>query len=125
MKTILKFDYYWQTSLILLMVVYTVFDFTVQSGSHLLYYHFVVGISQLVSFVMRIYFLGAKGKFITVYGFLVIPVWFALIASQINFPFDDIRAGFLYQGFIICPLISFFYPFYIHEADQKYEKCNP
>lgn len=124
MKMFLKYDYYLQTCLVIIMLCYSVIDVVVNHGQHFLAYYFVVGLAQLASYLFRIYCMNAKGKFIFIYGCFVNPVWFALLASQIDFPYDDIWAGFLWMGLFFCPMISFFYPFYVNETYSDLEKSH-
>ncbi|MDH6254407.1 cell division protein FtsX [Chryseobacterium sp. H1D6B] len=77
MRDFIKYDYYIQLFFLIAGTVTAVFGFFLGLGCMLFY--FVVGIPQLVSFLIKAFQQTKKSMSYIVYGIFIIPVWLSIL----------------------------------------------
>ncbi|SHG52778.1 hypothetical protein SAMN05421866_0726 [Chryseobacterium oranimense] len=77
MKTFAKYDFYIQL-LILIIGIISIFtmDNSFIGG---LSFHFIVGISQLISYIIKLFFKEEKSILFIIYGVFIMPIWISLL----------------------------------------------
>jgi len=76
MKTFAKYDFYIQ---LLILIIGIISIFTIDNSFiEGLSFYFIVGISQLISYIMKLFFKGEKSVLFIVYGIFIIPIWIFL-----------------------------------------------
>jgi cobalamin biosynthesis protein CobD/CbiB len=116
MKTFLKYDFYCQFFFLIVGILAAIFE-------GIPFFYFIVGISQLISFLIRIFQKSRKSVLYIFYGVLILPVWLALLFI-ICFEKNDITS---YAWFVL--ILSFVYSpilaaFYLYECYENYESSK-
>ena len=107
MKTFMKYDFYIQLFFFGAAVLTAL-------ALGILYFYFIAGIPQLISFVIRAFQKGKKSIRYIIYGIFIIPVWISLF---IVFLFKDNHDIVNFFGYILIlslfysPILSLFYVF--------------
>lgn len=104
MKTFAKNDFYFQLIIFVTISVIVLISFLLRSEKLIYLFYFGVGISQLVSYLIRCSYNYKKSLIFKIYGCLIFPVFLSLILLVISANFDDI-AGI----FMIIPILSLYY----------------
>lgn len=80
MKTFIKYDYYIQVLFLIAGINATLVEF---QEWNILTFYFVVGIPQLISFLIRLFLKSKKSGRYIVYGIMIIPVWISLLLAVV------------------------------------------
>lgn len=106
MKTFAKNDFYFQLTIFVIISVIVLISFLLRSEKLILIYlfYFGVGISQLVSYLIRCSYNYKKSLIFKIYGCLIFPVFLSLILLVISASFDDLA-----EIFMIIPMLSLYY----------------
>lgn len=121
MKEFSKIDYNVQVYFLIVGIAVSILLFTV--GGFILFY-FIVGIPQLISFLIKAFQKTKKSYRYIVYGIFILPVWISWIMV---FVFEDNKAISDVFGVII--LAAFFYSpvlagVYIYDNYKIYKSFN-
>lgn len=132
MKKFLTIDFYLQISVLTFTTIYIALYSLAGKSDLLMYFYYIIGFAQLVSFITR-YFLGFnKSILYKIYGYLIMPIWtilfFAIIlqGASINLGvFNQIAGIFLYYlvlSLFFSPVLSVVYIVECYLTDRNYEK---
>lgn len=108
MKTFAKNDYYIQ--FFFLIIGPQGFLFAGLSGWILFY--FIVGIPQLISFLLKIFFRIEKSLFFYIYGILILPVWISIVCKRtvkLDNNIASIMDGIIISAFFYSPFLAILY----------------
>jgi hypothetical protein len=120
MKTFTKIDYYIQLLAVVVGFLSLINRFQDMGG---LRFYFIVGGSQLISFLIRLFLKEKKSPVYIAYGILILPIWiillfFFLYGNTIHYP------GFLVYILIFSlmysPVMAFIYIYYCYKTYQSY-----
>jgi hypothetical protein len=77
MKTFAKYDFYIQ----LLILIIGIISIFIMDNSSIggLSFHFIVGISQLISYIIKLFFKEEKSILFIIYGIFILPIWISLL----------------------------------------------
>lgn len=135
MKKFLQIDFWVQLIVLIVTLSYIALNSIENNelNSYIYYFYFIVGISQFISFIIRL-FLNYKKSFIFVaYGILVSPIWLILILFYLfkenmnNVLSDNLTTGilsFLIISLFYTPILSLIYIGEIFSTYKFYEKPN-
>lgn len=104
MKTFAKNDFYFQLTIFVVISITVIIALLAGNEKIIWLFYFGIGISQLVSYLIRCSYNYKKSLIFKVYGYLILPIFPSLILLAI-FGNIDTAAGV----FIVIPIISFFY----------------
>jgi hypothetical protein len=122
MKTFFKYDYYFQLSILVAYVLgwISIELFNINWGNYFLLFYYIVGGSQLISYLLRLMMSYPKNWIYVMYGIFIIPVWLILLyQTQIR-----IVNGFffyiLFSSFFYSPVLALVYIFYTYRMNILY-----
>lgn len=103
MKTFAKYDFYVQLLILItgIISIFTMDNSFIEGVS----FYFIVGIPQMISYIIKALFLKEKSVLFIIYGIFIIPIWISLLLL-ILFQSQGIKA---YELFIIIPFFGLFY----------------
>lgn len=78
MKTILKYDYFLQLTVLILSVSWLSVDLIFLKGYNFFWFYPLVGLTQLFSFIVRLFIPYKKTSLFILYGIIIMPVWIAI-----------------------------------------------
>lgn len=104
MKTFLKNDFYFQLGIFVIISAIVLIAYAAGNEKLIWLFYFGVGISQMVSYLIRYSYDYKKSFLFKVYGFLILPIFPSLFFL---FVFANMNA--LAIIFIIVPILSYFY----------------
>ena len=104
MKTFAKNDFYFQLTIFVVISITVIIALLAGNEKIIWLFYVGIGISQLVSYLIRCSYNYKKSLIFKVYGYLILPIFPSLILLAI-FGNIDSAAGI----FIIIPILSFFY----------------
>ena len=104
MKTFAKNDFYFQLTIFVVISITVIIALLAGNEKIIWLFYVGIGISQLVSYLIRCFYNYKKSFIFKVYGYLILPIFPSLILLAI-FGNIDTAAGV----FIIIPILSFFY----------------
>ncbi|MPS66678.1 MAG: hypothetical protein DI622_08495 [Chryseobacterium sp.] len=104
MKTFAKNDFYFQLTIFVVISITVIIALLAGNEKIIWLFYFGIGISQLVSYLIRCSYNYKKSLIFKIYGYLILPIFPSLILLAI-FGNIDTAAGV----FIVIPIISFFY----------------
>jgi hypothetical protein len=120
MKTFAKYDYYIQ---FFFLVIGPQF-FIIGGLSGWILFYFIVGIPQLISFLIKIFLKTQKTPMYFIYGLFILPVWISILLKR------TVELG-IYESNILenIILLAFFYsPFlaalYVYENYKVYKSLK-
>lgn len=103
MKTFAKNDFYFQLTIFVVISITVIIALLAGNEKIIWLFYFGIGISQLVSYLIRCSYNYKKSLIFKVYSYLILPIFPSLILLAI-FGNIDTAAGV----FIVIPIISFF-----------------
>lgn len=112
MKTFVKIDFYIQILFLIVGIVsiFLINDSYVQGIS----FHFFVGIPQLISYIVKLFFKIDKSPIFIIYGILILPIWFFLLLFKIfnsDYEIYYLALYILIRGFFYSPILALLYIF--------------
>lgn len=121
MKTFAKNDFYIQLSFLVIGLITVFLGIVVFENATVFLSYFIVGIPQLISFIIRAFQEIKKSWLYIVYGILIIPVW---ISWLIILAFNNNNEVTNFFGYILITSI-FYSPFlavvYVYDAYEFYK----
>ena len=116
MKQFLKFDYYLQLIVLVGYIVYIITQLILGSDSSNTWFlfYFVVGGTQLISYLIRIFLGFWKDLFIKIYGFMIMPIWIFLGLMCLDLDID-LFFFILIIGLFTSPFLALAYVIYCKE----------
>ncbi|MFL9833798.1 hypothetical protein [Chryseobacterium terrae] len=125
MKTFLKNDFYFQLTVFSIISIIVLIDYFAGNEDLIWLFYFGVGISQMVSYLIRYSYDYKKSVLFKIYGFLILPIFPSLFFL---FVFANVNA--LAIVFIIIPLLSVFYSpvlaiIYLFDIYKTMQKVQP
>lgn len=121
MKTFLKIDYYVQLIVFVIISIIVLISFLVGDGKMIWLFYLGVGISQLISYLIRCFYDYKKSLRFKIYGYLIMPIFPILFLLAALGGVDSIA-----KILIILPILAVFYsPFlallYIYDNYKIYK----
>lgn len=121
MKTFAKNDFYFQLTIFVIISITIIISLLIGNEKLIWLFYFGVGISQLISYLIRCTYSYKKSLIFKIYGCLILPVFLSLILLVISGSMDDICAIFM-----IIPLFSLYYSpvlaiIYVYDIYQIYQ----
>ncbi|WNI38234.1 hypothetical protein [Chryseobacterium sp. SG20098] len=114
MKTFAKYDYYIQ--LFFTIIGPQAFIFGGLSGFVLFY--FIVGIPQLVSFLIKLFFKTKKSALYIAYGIVIVPVWIIVTILFTEKHINDFFGYVLMVALLYSPVMA---AAYVYDCYTTYE----
>ena len=123
MKTFLKLDFYLQTTVFFAtIIVLKILSIKEDDMEPFFWFYWVVGGSQLISFLIRVLLDYPKSIFFHIYGIAILPIWFGFASALVDFQPGMILIIFAYLGLFYAPFLSIFYLIYSYETYKIYPK---
>jgi len=75
-------------------------------------FYFIVGIPQLISFLLKIFFRIEKSLFFYIYGILILPVWISIVCKRtvkLDNNIASIMDGIIMSAFFYSPFLAILY----------------
>lgn len=125
MKTFHKIDYYVQTTVFFATIIILSFlSIKEDKLEPFFFYYWIVGGSQLISFLVRVFLDYPKSIFFHIYGIAILPIWFGFASALIDFEPGTIFLYFAFLGLFYAPFMSIFFLIYCHETYKKYSEST-
>jgi hypothetical protein len=103
MKNFAKNDFYFQVTIFVIISMIVLIAFIVGNEKMIWLFYFGVGVSQLVSYLIRCSYEYKKSLLFKIYGFFIIPIYLSLIGMII---FAEMQfMSFL----IVIPMLALYY----------------
>ncbi|MDN3692219.1 hypothetical protein QWZ06_08060 [Chryseobacterium tructae] len=121
MKKFVKYDYYAQLSFSVIAVIATIWGFRAWG---FMAFYFIIGIPQLISFLVRLFMKTKKSILYIIYGITILPVWLSMlfiIVFQGNNNVTNFFGFILILALIYSPIMALLY---IHETYSLYTKIK-
>jgi len=118
MKTFAKNDYYIQLSFLLIGLILTLLDITIFKKGLVFLFYFIVGIPQLISFVIRAFQETKKSLRYVVYGVFIIPVWISwliILGFNTNNDITNFFGVILIASVFYSPVLAIVYVYDIYK----------
>ncbi|WP_415328078.1 hypothetical protein [Chryseobacterium sp. MMS23-Vi53] len=116
MKTFAKNDFYIQLSLFIIGLITVFLGIVVFENAVVYLFYFIVGIPQLISFIIRAFQEIKKSWLYIVYGIFIIPVWISwliiLAFNNNNEVTNVLIASIFYSPFLAIIYVYDTYEFY-------------
>ncbi len=128
MKTFFKYDYYLQITFLIAYSIGFLINWLFNLvTNYLLYFYFIVGGIQLLSYLLRALMDYPKDWFYKVYGISILPVWTILLLICIGLMKDmEIITEFclmiLVAALFYSPILALGYVFYLYQTNSKYNQ---
>ncbi len=127
MKELAEKDYYIQIFFIIAGIIVSVVGF--QTWGSMAFY-FVVGVPQLISFLIKLFIKIKKSVIYIIYGVTIVPVWISMLIVTLSEPNNDIVNFFgciLIGALIYSPILSILYVYECHNLYKSLKKTyeNP
>lgn len=125
MKTFVKNDFYIQLCCLIIGLLSICIGFIEGYGALLFY--FVVGIPQLISFLLKIFQKRKKSVPYIIYGIFIIPVWVSILFIFIfknNNTVTNFFGYILIAALIYSPFLAFLYVYDNYKAYQSSKKLK-
>jgi hypothetical protein len=112
MKTFIKYDFYFQ----ILFLIIGIISIFIMDDSYIqgILFYFFVGIPQLISYIIKLFFKIEKSSIFIIYGVLILPVWISvllLIIFESHYEVFNMVGGILIAGFLYSPILALLYIF--------------
>ncbi|PWN72236.1 hypothetical protein C1631_006455 [Chryseobacterium phosphatilyticum] len=121
MKEFVKYDYYLQ---LMIIITGTLISILEVERWGLMGFYFIVGIPQLISFLIRLFFLSKKSVAYIIYGVVIIPVWISLLVLYQFNPNKDISIFFGYiliGALLYSPVMAIMYVCDCYKIYESYK----
>ncbi|WBV61267.1 hypothetical protein PFY12_03890 [Chryseobacterium camelliae] len=121
MKEFAKIDYNVQVYFLILGIAVSILLFTVGG---FLFFYFIVGIPQLISFLVKAFQKTKKSYRYVVYGIFILPVWFSWIMVFVfehNKAISDVFGAIILAAFFYSPVLA---GVYIYDNYKIYKSFN-
>ncbi|REC46609.1 hypothetical protein [Chryseobacterium pennipullorum] len=121
MKEFAKYDYFIQLFVSIIAVITTVAGF--QTWGFMAFY-VIVGIFQLISFLIRLFIKTKKSVMYVVYGITILPVWSSILCIFLckqNNGITNFLGYILIGALIYSPIMAILY---IHETYHQYKNLK-
>jgi hypothetical protein len=128
MKTFFKYDYYLQITFLIAYSIGFLINWLFNLVTiYLLYFYFIVGGIQLISYLLRALMDYPKDWFYKVYGISILSVWTILLLICIGSMKDmEIITEFclmiLVAALYYSPILALGYIFYLYQTNSKYNQ---
>ncbi|WP_419870453.1 hypothetical protein [Chryseobacterium sp. CT-SW4] len=125
MKTFFKYDFYVQMAVLLVIGCIVLADLTLRNSELLILFYLGVGISQLISYLIRCSYSYKKSLLFKIYGYLILPVYLSFLVLLL-FGNNNMIA----MVFLVFPVLAFFYSpvmavLYVIECYRQMQKYFP
>ncbi|RLJ33199.1 hypothetical protein CLU97_2675 [Chryseobacterium sp. 7] len=117
MKAFVKYDYYVQ--LFFIIIGPQAFTFAGLSGFVLFY--FIVGIPQLISFLIKLFLGKKKSVFYIAYGIVIIPIWIIVTVLFIEKNINDFFGYILMASLLYSPVMAAAYVYDCYSTYESYQ----
>lgn len=124
MKEFTRNDYYIQVFLIIAGIVISIVGMNYWG---FMAFYFVVGIPQLISFLIRLFIISGKSTGYIIYGIAIIPVWVSMLMITICKQNNDITNFFGYiliAALLYSPLMALLYVYDSYKIYQFYKQSR-
>ncbi|MGE8556588.1 MAG: hypothetical protein ACN6OB_21915 [Chryseobacterium jejuense] len=121
MKEFAKNDYYIQTFFVIVGIAASAIGF--QTWAVLAFY-FIAGVSQLISFLLRLFINKRKSTLYIVYGITILPVWISLLVIILlkqNNDLTDFFGFILFSALFYSPVMALLY---VYDTYNQYKNLN-
>ncbi|NIF06567.1 hypothetical protein F3J23_14050 [Chryseobacterium sp. Tr-659] len=121
MKTFVKYDYYIQLFSIIAGVVISIAGF---EKWRFMAFYFIAGISQLISFLIKLLLDSKKSKEFIIYGILILPVWISILivfVLKLNNDATNFLGYILIFSLCYSPAMAFVYVYDCYRTYQLYK----
>lgn len=119
MKTFFKLDYYLQVFVFLATIIgILIFILFKDKSEALFFFYFIVGGSQLVSFIIRLLMKYPKDLIYKLYGWFIMPIWIGFLPAILDISAMAYLYIFVLLGFFYSPILSVIYLFYCHKTSK-------
>ncbi|MDW9382427.1 hypothetical protein [Chryseobacterium sp. JV558] len=117
MKTFAKYDYYIQ----LFFIIIGPMTFIFGGLSGLILFYFIVGIPQLISFLIKL-FLGTKKSLLYIaYSIVIIPVWIIVTMLYMEKHINDFFGYILMASLLYSPVMAAAYVYDCYNTYESYK----
>lgn len=120
MKKFIKYDYYVQLFFLILGPLALIMG----GLSGLIVFYFIIGIPQLISYLIRLFLNIKKAPFYHVYGILIIPVWISVLLIaifKIGNDIMEIPSTIMMMAVFYSPILAIFY---VYECHSMYKSLK-
>ncbi len=114
MKTFAKNDFYIQLSFLVIGLITVLLGIVVFENATVFLSYFIVGIPQLISFIIKAFQETKKSWLYIVYGILIIPVWISwliILAFNSNNEVTNFFGYILIASIFYSPILALLYIF--------------
>lgn len=120
MKAFLKTDYYLQ---LIMFFGYLLIGFIInlledEFFSVWIWFYFIVGGAQLISYIIKLCLGFWSDLFIKVYGITIMPIWIVLLLNELHINIDAINTIPFY-GLFVSPFMAIAYLFYCRDKSKN------
>jgi hypothetical protein len=119
MKNWITYDYYIQLSCLIIGIIVAFVGIFLGVG--FMPFYFIVGIPQLISFLVKTFYQKKKSVVYIIYGIGIIPVWFSIAVIGLN-QHNDITNFFgfiLIASLIYSPVLAGLYTYETYKIHQS------
>ncbi len=120
MKKFIRYDYYIQLFFLILGPLVCI----TEGLSGLILFYFIIGIPQLISYLIRLFLSIKKTPFNYVYGILIIPVWISVLLIaifKIGNDITEIPSIIMMMAIFYSPVLAVFY---VYECYSMYKSLK-
>lgn len=118
MKKFAKYDFYIQVFFIIVGFLVTI----IKGLDGWMLFYFIVGIPQLISFVIKIFLKIQISPLFLIYGIVILPVWISILILKtigIQHPLTDIPCCIIMMAFFYSPFMALLYVFETHNLYES------
>ncbi|MCS4301107.1 hypothetical protein [Chryseobacterium sp. BIGb0232] len=116
MKKFIKYDVYIQIFFMITGVLVTI----IKGWNGWIFFYFIVGLPQLVSFLVKIFLKVKISPLFLIYGMVILPVWISIViililrTSGIDYKITAIPRCIVIAAFFYSPFMALLYVFESH-----------
>jgi hypothetical protein len=116
MKTFFKYDFYFQSIMFIAYIIgwFITEHYDLVSENYWLLFYYIIGGSQLLSYLVRFIVKYPKNLMYVLYGILILPVWLIFFYYIQIEKVGGIFFGILFSGFIYSPFLAISYIIYTY-----------
>ena len=119
MKTFFKLDYYLQVFVFLATIIgILIFVLFKDKSEALFFFYFIVGGSQLLSFLVRLLLKYPKDLIYKLYGWFIMPIWIGFLPAIIDISAISYLYTIVLLGAFYSPAFSLIYIVYCHKTSK-------
>ncbi|HCA07736.1 hypothetical protein [Chryseobacterium sp.] len=113
MKTFVKIDFYSQLFFLGVGALAAL-------SEGILFFYFIVGIPQLISFLIRLFLPIKKSVFYIIYGILIIPVWVSILSAYTDYNISQFLDPILLASLFYSPVMAAIYIYDYNRVCKSY-----